>query len=187
MSNCQFWPLLKVGSAANNFSLNSKQVLPIMNTEERNSGILNELFVLAEKAISGGERPFAALLSLNDKVVRTSIDRVFKDSDPTAHAETVVIREHCRHSGALHLRGHVLYTICEPCVMCCGSIHWAKLDGIVYCVSQESLQKLTGGAAKPSCRSLLPLGRRSIRIVGPVRELQALALFEKYDFRANSV
>jgi tRNA(Arg) A34 adenosine deaminase TadA len=52
--------------------------------------------------------------------------------DPTAHAEVHAIRAACRKLKSISLKGHTLYTTCEPCPMCMGAILWAGLDRVVY-------------------------------------------------------
>lgn len=42
--------------------------------------------------------------------------------DPTAHAETVAVRDASRALGCRDLAGHTLYTTFEPCPMCLGAI-----------------------------------------------------------------
>lgn len=156
-----------------------------MTADEIHHNVMRAVIDLARTSIAQGERPYAAAVTYRDTIVDQTTDRVFADSDPTSHAEVVVIRQACRHLGVPHLRGHRLYTIGEPCVMCCGAIHWAKLDEVVFAVPQKALQQLSGGTPKPSCRDLLPLGKRTITITGPVLEAEALDVIRRYDFKAK--
>src|SRR5262249_16298285 len=43
---------------------------------------------------------------------------VRSDLDPSAHGEIVAIREACRRVGTWQLDGSMLYTSCEPCLLC---------------------------------------------------------------------
>lgn len=147
--------------------------------------IVARTFELAETALAAGERPVAALLVRDGTVVAEAIDVVFARSDPTAHAERIVLSDYCTGRGLLHLRGHDLYCFIEPCMMCCGAIHWAKLDRVVFALSQARLNELSGGLHKPGIRELLPLGRRSPAVVGPVREDEAAEVAARYDWRAR--
>ena len=85
--------------------------------------LLARTFGVVEAALARGERPVAALLVRGGAVVAEAADAVFARRDPTAHAERVVISDHCAAAGRLHLRGHELYCFIEPCLMCCGAIH----------------------------------------------------------------
>ena len=152
-----------------------------------NTNLLARTFEVAETALHRGERPVAALLVHEGVVVAESADAVFERSDPTAHAERVVISDFCASSGVLHLRGYALYCFIEPCIMCCGAIHWAKLDRVVYALSQTRLKELSGGRPKPGIRDYLPVGGRALDVIGPVREEDAFALAARYDWRARAV
>lgn len=149
--------------------------------------ILARTFEVADAALARGERPIAALLVHNDTIVAEATDAVFERSDPTAHAERVVISEYCAKTGRLHLRGYELYCFIEPCLMCCGAIHWSKLDRVVYALSQTRLKVLSGGRQKPGIRDYLPVGGRSLDVVGPVREAEAFELASQYAWRARTV
>ena len=71
--------------------------------------------------------------------------------------------------------------------MCCGAIHWAKLDRVVFALSQRRLKELSGGDPKPGIRDYLPVGGRPLDIVGPVREAEAFALASRYEWRSRRV
>jgi len=142
---------------------------------------------IARVGLAAGERPVAALLTKSGQVVAEAHDGVFGHRDPTAHAERLVISEFSRANGLLHLRGYTLYTVVEPCLMCCGAIHWAKLGRVVYALSQSGLQALTGGSEKRSIRVLLPAGRHSVELVGPLLEDEALELAQLYPWKDKRV
>ena len=112
---------------------------------------------------------------------------MFAQSDPTAHAERILISAYCAANKHLHLRGYELYCFIEPCLMCCGAIHWAKLSRIVYALSQAHLKSLSGGQPKPTVRDLLPAGGRPLDIVGPVWEEAALDIAAGYNWQAKMV
>ena len=146
-----------------------------------------DLTELAESAIAAGERPFAAALVFEGRVVERAIDEVFGRHDPTAHAELVVLRRRCAALSTLRLKGHALFTLVEPCVMCCGAVHWSRVETVVFGVSQAALNALTGGRAKPTMRDLLPLGSHPVEIRGPVLETQGLEVLRRYDFGTHRV
>ncbi|MEO0558956.1 MAG: nucleoside deaminase [Bacteroidota bacterium] len=151
------------------------------------ANILARTFEVAQAALERGERPVSALLVYEGVILAEATDAVFERSDPTAHAERVVISDYCRSHGRLHLRGHELYCFIEPCLMCCGAIHWAKLDRVVYALSQDRLKELSGGRPKPGIRDYLPVGGRSLEVVGPVREPEAFELASRYAWQARAV
>src|SRR5215831_4526110 len=53
-------------------------------------------------------------------------------SDPTAHAEIVALREAARATGNYRLPECTLYVTIEPCVMCAGAILHARVRELVF-------------------------------------------------------
>jgi tRNA(adenine34) deaminase len=87
----------------------------------------------AREALSTGDVPVGAvLLDEAGAVVGNEHNRREELSDPTAHAETLVMSERARQLGDWRLSGHTLVVTLEPCVMCAGAAVLARLDRIVY-------------------------------------------------------
>ena len=57
---------------------------------------------------------------------------VWRDTDPTAHAEVNCIRAAAAALKLIDLSGCEMYSTCEPCPMCLAAIHWAKIDRVVF-------------------------------------------------------
>jgi tRNA(adenine34) deaminase len=74
----------------------------------------------------------AVLLDPDGTVVGTDHNRREERSDPTAHAETLVMSARAREIGDWRLDGHTLVVTLEPCVMCAGAAVLARLERIVY-------------------------------------------------------
>ncbi len=53
-------------------------------------------------------------------------------SDPTAHAEILVIREGCAALSSERLPGYDLYVTLEPCPMCATAISAARIARVYY-------------------------------------------------------
>jgi tRNA(Arg) A34 adenosine deaminase TadA len=147
---------------------------------------LRRAISLARKARESGEEPFGAVLVYNGEVVAETHSRKIALSDPTAHAELLLIREYCPRSGLLSLEGHTLYASAEPCPMCAGAIHWARISRVVFSVSQAMLQSISGGRLKPSAESIINCGSEKIEVVGPLIPEEGLAVFEGYTFVRKS-
>jgi tRNA(adenine34) deaminase len=101
---------------------------------------------LAEEAASLGDVPVGAVLVDGDGLV-VAADRNRKEelSDPTAHAELLVLSAASRSRNDWRLDGHVLIVTLEPCAMCAMAAVWARVDRIVY------------GAADPKAGAALSL------------------------------
>jgi len=81
---------------------------------------------------SGAGGPFGAVVVKDGEIVGEGHNRVVATNDPTAHGEVVAIRDACTRLGAFSLAGCEIYTTGEPCPMCLGAIHWARIGRIYY-------------------------------------------------------
>ena len=79
--------------------------------------LMREALRLARESVAAGGGPFAALVVRDGAIIAAGTNRVVLDSDPTAHAEVVAIREAGRRLGSFRLDGCELYASCEPCPM----------------------------------------------------------------------
>ena len=86
----------------------------------------------AQEGIAAGQSPFGSLIVHEGKVVAATHNTVWRDGDPTAHAEVNCIRAAARALKTIVLHGCTLYSTTEPCPMCLAAIHWAKIDRVVF-------------------------------------------------------
>jgi tRNA(adenine34) deaminase len=91
-----------------------------------------EALAEAERAQAAGEVPVGAVVVCDGKIVGRGHNRVIQDSDPTAHAEVVAMREAAATLGNYRLSGCELFATIEPCAMCAGAIVHARLKSLVY-------------------------------------------------------
>ena len=141
---------------------------------------------LARQARRQGGEPFGAVLVVDGAVVHQTWDRCVEFSDPTFHAELRVISEYCQAQQRITLKGYTLYASTEPCPMCAGAIHWARISRVVFSVSQAMLQQLSGGSPKPDCASIINTGTQQAEIVGPLLPEEGLAAFDGYTFASKA-
>ena len=87
---------------------------------------------LARTSIESGGGPFGAVVVRGDRILGRGQNRVVPHSDPTAHAEVVAIRAAAAELRIHDLGGCEIFTSCEPCPMCLGAIHWARLTRVHY-------------------------------------------------------
>lgn len=86
----------------------------------------------SENVRSNTGGPFAAVVVRGNQLLAEGANQVTATNDPTAHGEMVAIRRAAAALQSFSLAGCVLYTSAEPCPMCLGAIHWARLDGFFY-------------------------------------------------------
>jgi tRNA(Arg) A34 adenosine deaminase TadA len=87
----------------------------------------------ARAAAARGEVPVGAVLvSPAGEVIATAGNRTRELSDPSAHAEMLVIREGTARLGRERLTGHDLYVTLEPCPMCAAVISFARIRRLYY-------------------------------------------------------
>jgi tRNA(Arg) A34 adenosine deaminase TadA len=87
---------------------------------------------LARRSIADGGGPFGAVVVRAGEIVGSGNNRVTLDVDPTAHAEIVAIRDACRRLCTFDLRGCAVFASCEPCPMCLGALHWARVERVWF-------------------------------------------------------
>jgi tRNA(adenine34) deaminase len=87
----------------------------------------------ADLATAHGDVPIGALVVHNDgEALASSHNRREVDSDPTAHAEILALREASRDRGHWRLDDCTLYVTLEPCAMCAGALVNARISRLVY-------------------------------------------------------
>ncbi len=79
-----------------------------------------------------GEVPVGAVLVRDGKVLATGYNRPIGDSDPTAHAEIVALRQAASLLGNYRLPGCTLYVTLEPCAMCAMALLHARVQRVVF-------------------------------------------------------
>lgn len=85
-----------------------------------------------EGMTSGAGGPFGAVITRDGEIVGEGFNRVLATNDPTAHGEIVAIRDACSRLGVFSLEGCEIHTTGQPCPMCLGAIHWARIGAIYY-------------------------------------------------------
>ncbi|MBK1826568.1 nucleoside deaminase [Haloferula rosea] len=88
---------------------------------------------LARNGMQRGDGgPFGAVVVRDGTIIGEGWNRVVADNDPTAHGEVTAIRDACTKLGNFDLTGCEIHTTGEPCPMCLGAIHWARIGRIYY-------------------------------------------------------
>lgn len=86
----------------------------------------------AAAAREAGEVPVGCVVVRDGQLIARAGNRTVRDQDPTAHAESLAIRQAAAALGAWRLDGCTLYVTLEPCAMCAGAIVLARVPRVVF-------------------------------------------------------
>jgi len=89
---------------------------------------------IAEARIAelAGEVPVGAVVVVEGIVVARGHNERERQTDPTAHAELIAIREAARALGSWRMENATLYVTLEPCPMCAGALVAARVGKLVF-------------------------------------------------------
>jgi len=93
---------------------------------------MEEALHCAQRALEAGEVPVGAVVVREGRIVGRGWNRNIADSDPTAHAEVIALREAGATVGNHRLEGCELFVTIEPCAMCAGAMVHARIQRLVY-------------------------------------------------------
>ncbi len=93
---------------------------------------MQEALRAAQRALETGEVPVGAVVIHDGEIVGRGFNRNLSDSDPTAHAEVVALREAGLKMGNHRMAGCDLFVTIEPCAMCAGAMVHARIRRLVY-------------------------------------------------------
>ena len=94
--------------------------------------MMRRALTAAESAAERGEVPVGAVVARGGEILAVAANEREATRDPTAHAELLAIRHAAAASGAWRLTDCTLYSTLEPCPMCAGAAHAARIDRLVY-------------------------------------------------------
>jgi len=93
---------------------------------------MEEALRCAQRALEIGEVPVGAVVVHGDEIIGRGWNRNITDSDPSAHAEIIALREAGAHLGNHRLGECDLFVTIEPCAMCAGAMVHARIQRLVY-------------------------------------------------------
>jgi tRNA(adenine34) deaminase len=131
----------------------------------------------AQAAASRGEAPIGAVIvGPGGHALAQAGNRTREWSDPTAHAEIIVIREAAKTLGSERLTGCDLYVTLEPCAMCAAAISFARVRRLYFGAYDEK-----GGAVESGARFFSqPTCHHAPEVYGGIDEIRASALLREF-------
>jgi tRNA(Arg) A34 adenosine deaminase TadA len=132
---------------------------------------------VCRRGIAAGQSPFGAAIVREGEVLAAAHNRVWAMRDPTAHAEITAIREAAAKLGTIELAGATIYSTTEPCPMCFGAIHWARIARIVYGARIDDARGFGFNELALPNRQLKELSCDPVELVPDVLREESLELF----------
>ncbi len=93
---------------------------------------MEEALRCAQRALEMGEIPVGAVIVSARQIVGRGWNCNIANSDPTAHAEIMALREAGALLGNHRLGNCELFVTIEPCAMCAGALVHARIQRLVY-------------------------------------------------------
>lgn len=152
--------------------------------DDRKKFMIKAIQLARENVLKTNGGPFGAVVVKDGKIIGTGINKVTTNHDPTAHAEIVAIREACNHLQTFDLTDCEIYTSCEPCPMCLGSIYWARISKLYYAATKDDAAKANFNDAHIYEEFNLPKEKRSLPSSQMLRD-EALKVFESWNSSHN--
>jgi len=117
----------------------------------------------AHAAALRDEVPIGAVIvdPKDGSVIARNGNRTIELSDPTAHAEILVIREACKIEGKQRIPEFDLYVTLEPCTQCSAAIAFARIRKITYAASDVKGGAVINGVRffdQPTCHHKILIG-----------------------------
>ena len=105
---------------------------PLSPSTDADFSMMRRALLAAESAAERGEVPVGAVVARGAQILSVAANEREATGDPTAHAELLAIRDAARTLGGWRLAGCTLYATLEPCPMCAGAAHAARISRLVY-------------------------------------------------------
>ena len=144
--------------------------------------------------VTEGDYPIGAVITRvtdgREVVIASKQNRVKTSGSSIKHVELETLKYVSSRYGR-YLTEFVLYTNHEPCAMCAGACVWARIDVVVYRVSQEDIaaygrkcgtEEYKWRACLIPCRLVFEKGNHSIPVIG---DFQRDECKKRFSYRAG--
>jgi guanine deaminase len=141
-------------------------------------GFLQLAIQEARAGIAAGQSPFGAVIESEGALVAAAYNTVWKDCDPTAHAEINAIRQAAKRLNSIDLSACTIYTTCEPCPMCLAAIHWAKLRRVIFGATIADAESAGFSELLVEAKTLAKMGGSPLKVEPGLLADECRALFD---------
>ena len=102
---------------------------PIAQPREKTKAqFLERARALRDQAVKEGDQAYGAVVVRQGIIVGEGRNYVVLQSDPTAHAELLAVRDAARRLNKRDLCDCDVYSTATPCPMCQGALYWARIN-----------------------------------------------------------
>ena len=121
-------PFAGMLSAAPSAAQTGATLPPIVQPPEKTkAGFLARARALRDQAVKEGDQAYGAVVVRDGVIVGEGRNYVLLQSDPTAHAELLAVRDAARRLNKRDLSDCDVYSTATPCPMCQGALYWARI------------------------------------------------------------
>ena len=99
----------------------------VQPAEKTKAGFLARARALRDQAVQEGDQAYGAVVVRDGLIVGEGRNYVVLQSDPTAHAELLAVRDAARRLNKRDLSDCDVYSTATPCPMCQGALYWARI------------------------------------------------------------
>ena len=132
----------------------------------------------ARDGIASGQSPFGAIIVRDGVVVASTHNTVWRDTDPTAHAEVNCVRAAASALKLIDLSGCEMYSTCEPCPMCLSAIHWSKIDRVVFGATIADAALAGFNELQVDAKVLAEMGKSTLKVESGLLREECALLFD---------
>lgn len=137
---------------------------------------MTRALALAKQAAELGEVPVGAVVVRNNEIVGEGYNRPITDHDPTAHAEIIALRAAAQQVGNYRLVDCQLYVTIEPCSMCVGALHHARISHLYYGASEPKSGAVSSGISLANAGHF----NHTMQITGGLMDAECSALISAF-------
>lgn len=152
-----------------------------MNTLKHDHAFLQQAVDLARENVPKGGQPFGAILVKDSVILAEGVNEIYRDSDPTAHAEIQALRQAGHAHGTPRFEGSVMYASGKPCAMCMSAMILAGVSRVVYAAGDDMGEPYGWSTAALYQRMQAPFGEQGVQVeyLRNESKLQAYDAWEK--------
>jgi tRNA(Arg) A34 adenosine deaminase TadA len=148
--------------------------------------LMRRAIALAREATAAGQIPVAAVLAREGAIVAEATNTVWRDTDPTAHAEMNCLRRAAALLERVDLSGTTIYITLEPCPMCLGAIHWSRVDRAVFGAGIADSVAVGFNELAVPAESLVTMGGSRVVVEGGLLREECVAVLDHWKREGRS-